>query len=322
MGRDNVSKSASTALSREPLQVGRVLVFERPAELVDISERIYRQVFAIGLWVAVGFGVVGALAALLQPGGSRLVGVVVSLVYTGATALAAAHAPSAYCGLRCRPWLLVGAGTALGVGAFITGSHNDELFLPMIAVVGVAGVATSRCVVAVSALVAAVGLGAPQLVQGHDNLGGALVVIVPPLMYWLIVDRITGFALRLHQSLSKPVVVGTWTSRDQSPANGHAVGAEEPGRNESTARAPQLALPAPRVIRVNGIRLTSRQLQVTLLACEGLKYAEIGRCLEIGPQMVLRHLRSAEKRTGSSGTPQLVAWARECRLTPGPSSAT
>jgi DNA-binding CsgD family transcriptional regulator len=317
VGRDDVSTSESIGSDLAPRRTGHALVFERPAELVDVSERIYRQVFAIGLWVAAGFGAVGALAALLQPAGSRLVGVLVSLVYMAATAAVAARAPSAYRGLRRRPWLLMSAGVALGLGALLTGSHNDELFLPMIAIIGVAGVAASRSVVTASALVAAVGLGAPQLMHGHDNLGGALVVIVPPLMYWLIVDRIAGFALRLHQHLRKPVVVGAWTSRSQSPVQ---TASAEPAQDESGNREPQRALPAPQVIRINGIRLTSRQLQVIMLACEGLRHDEIGACLDdITPQTVLRHLRKAEARTGSASTPQLVAWAREVGLAPHPS---
>ena len=54
-----------------------LVMFERAAELVDISERIYRRVFAAGLWVAVGCSAFGVLASLLQPPGSQLRGVIV-----------------------------------------------------------------------------------------------------------------------------------------------------------------------------------------------------------------------------------------------------
>jgi len=61
------------------------------------------------------------------------------------------------------------------------------------------------------------------------------------------------------------------------------------------------ALPGPGVVSVDGVRLTSRQLQVILLACEGLKHAEMGECLGIGTPMVRRHLHEAERRMVTRG---------------------
>src|SRR4051812_8203257 len=44
----------------------RGAVFQRPAELVDIAERIFQQVFAVGLWVATGLSAFASLSSLLQ----------------------------------------------------------------------------------------------------------------------------------------------------------------------------------------------------------------------------------------------------------------
>jgi DNA-binding CsgD family transcriptional regulator len=76
------------------------------------------------------------------------------------------------------------------------------------------------------------------------------------------------------------------------------------------------ALPQPRVIAVDGIALTSRQLQVVMLVCEGLRHAEIAASLGIRPQQVRRHLAQARRRTASQSTPQLVAWAHRSGLAP------
>lgn len=64
------------------------------------------------------------------------------------------------------------------------------------------------------------------------------------------------------------------------------------------------------------MRLTSRQLQVILLACEGLKHAEIGECLGIGTPMVRRHLKKARQRVNVATDAELVAWAKRCDIVP------
>jgi DNA-binding CsgD family transcriptional regulator len=234
------------------------------------------------------------------------------------TGVAASRSALAYRGLRRHPWGLLIPGTILGLGAFVVGPHNAQLFLATIVMIGVTGVAVPRQVVVVAGIVAAVGLAAPQLLHGQDNLGGALVVVVPPLMYWLIIERIASFALRLHQSLLSAAPDASHSeSRRSEPPDNFGRPADAGAEDRPVAR-PQAGLPEPRVIRVNGIHLTSRQLQVTLLACEGLRHREIAACLDIGPQQVLRHLRKAEQRTRSASTPQLVAWAQSAGLAPAP----
>lgn len=124
-----------------------------------------------------------------------------------------------YAVLRRRPWALLIAGVFLGAGAWFVGKHNFQLFVPIVATLAVPGIATPRRVVTAAGLIAAVGLAAPQLTSGHGNFGGPIAVIVPPLLFWLIVDRIAGFALRLHQ----PVPPGITTTVDTTALNYRAV---------------------------------------------------------------------------------------------------
>jgi DNA-binding CsgD family transcriptional regulator len=54
-------------------------------------------------------------------------------------------------------------------------------------------------------------------------------------------------------------------------------------------------------------RLTPRQLQAALLACDGLKQPEIAIALGISPSQVARLLSQARKRMGAATTGHLVA---------------
>lgn len=282
---------------------GKAPVLQRPAELVDVSERIYRQVFAVGLWAAAGLSVFAAVSSLLQPtAGSQLRGFVVCGIYATSCAVVARQPAGLYAALRRQPWLLLLAGVFLGAGAWFVGEHNFQLFVPIIAVVGVAGIAAPRLVVVAAALIAGVGLALPQLTSSHGNFGGPIAVLIPPLLFWLIVDRIAGFALRLHQRLT--------------PLTADQPGAAAPPATSTPEETELHTLPAPRVMTVDGMRLTSRQLQAILLACEGLRYGEIAACLQIGTAQVGRHLKNARERVGVSSDAELTAWAKRSGLIP------
>jgi DNA-binding CsgD family transcriptional regulator len=286
--------------------------FHRPAELVDASERLYRQAFHVGLWVAVAFTGLALVASLLVPAGSRAAALSVSGAILAGVVPAAAGAGSVYGCLRRRSWMLVVVGAILGGGALTVGRYNSQLFLPMTTIIGVAGLATPRYVVLVAGLIAGTGLGAPQFIQGPTgDLVAAVAVPVPPVMFWLVIERIAGFALRLNQTLEKAPGPAVESADNDGPDDGSRVSQRARGH----ADGPR-GLPEPEIIDVAGIRLTSRQLQVVLLKCEGLKDGEIAACLRIGPQQVRRHVRGAERRTGSNSTPQLVAWALQAGLAP------
>jgi DNA-binding CsgD family transcriptional regulator len=299
---------SATALAPAPTDA---LTFERPAELVEISERLYHGMFAVGLWAAVGCTAFAIVDSMLQPAGNRLPGVLACLLCLGAVSLAA-HAPAPlYHRLRRTPSLLLVPGGLLGLAALIVGPDNLALLVPSAAIIGVIGIAAPLRTVLAAAALAAGGLAASRLVAGHDGYAGALVVVVLPVMFWLIVDRIAGFALRLQQSLDAtsgqpPVPVGAVAFAD----------AESTPVSTPPRRRKPRALSAPRYSTIDGVRLSSRQLQVVLLACEGLRHKEIGACLGIGAAQVRRHLENARARTGSASTPQLVAWAQRSGLVP------
>ena len=286
------------------------------AELVDVAEQVYRQVFAVGLWVVAALSTFSACASLLQPTGqSRLVGLVVCGTVAVTAAVTARRPAELYTALSRRPSLLLAAGLCLGLGAWQVGIYNLQLFVPIIAVVGVAGIPTSPRIIAASALIAGAGLGAPQVIDGAGNLGAALVVIVPPLLFWLIVDRIAGFALRLHQSLRS-----LGTAIEANAGTGAADAETSPsGNRRQISRRWQRLLPAPRTkeIDVHGARLTTRQLQVVMLLCEGLTQREAARCLEISAAQVGRHLAKARAQVGVATNAQLVAWALRVGVVPG-----
>jgi DNA-binding CsgD family transcriptional regulator len=258
----------------------------------------------------------GLLSALLQRTGASAAGVAVCAVAVTAMVVAAAHAPALYRLLRRRPWGLLVPALCLAAGTPLAGPHN-QLFVPIVGVVGVLGIATTFPVVVAAGSIAAAGLGAAQLI-GTGRPPGAvlavLAVIVPPVMFWLIVERIAGFALRLHRSLERAVSAQPPLpdASDSDPAPSPRAAPPPAAHAEPERRA----LPQPRVLAVDGIALTSRQLQVVMLICEGLRHAEIAACLGIRPQQVHRHLAQARRRTASQSTPQLVAWARRSGLVP------
>ena len=289
----------------------RGAVFQRPAELVDISERIFQQVFAVGLWVATGLSAFASLSSLLQPtASSQLRGFAVCAGYATVCAAAAWRPAGVYFALRRQPWWLLVAAFSLGLGGWFVGEDNFPLYLPIIAVLGVAGIATPRHVLIVASGIAGAGLAAPHLIGGDGNLGGPIAVLIPPLLFWLIVDRIASFALRLHQSLGPTDERGA--DRWSSPPDPDTVRREARPRDDRE----RLGLPAPRVIEVDGVRFTARQLQALLLCAEGLTNREIGICLEIGATQVGRHLNQARKRAGATTNAELVAWGIAGGLVP------
>lgn len=295
----------------ERLRAGGTPVFQRPAELVDVSERFYRRVFAVGLWVAAALCAFAAVSSLLQPtAGSQLRGLAVCGFFTVGCCAAARRPAAVYLALRRRPGLLLVVGLLLGTGAWYVGQHNFQLFLPIIAVIGVPGIATPRRVVVAAGLLAGLGLGAPQVLDGDGNLGGPIALLVPPLLFWLIVNRIAVFALRLHQTLST-VHAAPAAASSGRPFPASATASPPP----SDPPEPQ-GLPLPQAIEVDGIRLTARQLQVILLCAEGLKHDEIAACLQIGAVQVGRHLKAACRRVNVATNAELVAWAQGCKLIP------
>lgn len=94
------------------------------------------------------------------------------------------------------------------------------------------------------------------------------------------------------------------TSDTRSVTSGQAEPSNAPTPYDSSAR------------RQAAFRLTARQLEVILLARDGLHQPEIAGCLGISPRQVERHLEQARRRTGALTTAHLVAMLVSERLTP------
>lgn len=290
----------------------RTPVFERPAELVDIAERAYREILSVGMWIAVVLCVLGALASLLySDAGSQMRGSLVCGAYAVACVAAAKRPHLVYSALRTQPRWLVGVGLALGLGAWYAGPENYQLYLPIVAVIGVPGIVVTLGVVAVSGAVAAAGLAAPHLISGEGHLAGPMGVLVPPLVFWFIVDRIAAFTLQLHESLTSV------HSHAFAPSVRHGSTYTPRSSGQAPRRKRPRLLPQPPYSRVGDVMLTARQLQVILLLCEGLNHREVGCCLEIGAVQVGRHIKNACHRVGAATEAELAAWAWRRGLVPG-----
>jgi len=80
---------------------------------------------------------------------------------------------------------------------------------------------------------------------------------------------------------------------------------------------PRVAAPAGRErLRARTSLLTSRQLEVALLARDGLLEGEIAACLGISVRQVERLLHDARERSGAATTSELVALLVTGRLAP------
>lgn len=308
---------ASTELTTAHLAPGGSAgaLIRRPAELVELSELVYRGIFSAGLVVAsIGTGY-AAILATLQPAGHRLISILVCSLLLIAEFVAWRRRVDAYGALRRRPWLMLIPGLVVGAAAFVTGSHNEQAFYVLVLLIGPLGVASSLRAVGAAALVAGVGLAAPHALDGSWTIGMAVAAAVCPPLFWLIVEQLARFMLRLHRTMrvdhdppAAPLRVRNLA--DDGPPAWSASADREPPDNEPEGLAmPDLAQAARDT-------LSSRQLQVMLLVAEGLQNVEIARCLDIGAAQVGRHLSNARRKAGVATDAELMAWAKRHGIVP------
>jgi DNA-binding CsgD family transcriptional regulator len=188
--------------------------------------------------------------------------------------------------------------------------------LPLLWVVALVG---STPLTLAGACLAATAFVAGTLLRGHslvhdgdaDTLAAAVGLPVNAMVGRFAAERFARFVLRLHQL--EHVVV------DPSPA------IRVPNFAPSTRVRRQLPTPrravrpeCPRGRRYAGLRLTARQLEVVLLASDGLRHGEIAVCLGISVRQVERLLGDARTRAHAQTTSQLVAMLVALRLAPEP----
>jgi DNA-binding CsgD family transcriptional regulator len=173
---------------------------------------------------------------------------------------------------------------------------------------GVLGAAVPLRVVATASAVAAAGMAVPHISDGSWTIGVAVAAGLLPPLFWLILEQVAGFMLRLHRSHESslrhpPKRVWVWVDWRPAAHTAAARDSADPLEEEATAvGANTAAVP-------HGVELTARQLEVLLLCAEGLKHEEIGDCLQIGAVQVGRHLGRARQRAEVATNAELVAWA-------------
>jgi len=290
-------------------------LIRRPADLVELAELTYRGIFSAGLAVACIATVYAAGLALLQPPGHQATGFAVAALLVLAEGAALWQRVRLYWLLRSRPVLLLVAGVLIGAGSWAMGSRNQQMFFPLAMLIGSLGVAVSLRLVTVTSLLAAAGIAAPHVVNGNWMIGNALGAGVLPPLFWLIVEQLARFMLRLNRALESDRVrpparirVRAWVHRQPDASKAAAKEEQRRGGGSDTA--------AIATGEIDPDALTSRQREVVLLVAEGLQNVEIGRCLGIGAAQVGRHLGNARKRIDVASDAELMAWAKRHRIVP------
>lgn len=294
-------------------------LIRRPAELVELAELVYRGVFSAGLLVASILTLYATALGALQPRQHRVVGIAVCALLLVGQLVATHQRRRLYPLLRRQAWLVLLPASAIGIGAWTAGAHNQQLFFVLAVLLSVLGAAVPLRWLGAASLVAAAGLAAPHITNGSWTIGVAVAAGILPPLFWLVIDQLVRFMLRLHQKLDqpshrRPKRVRAWVERQWHAYPMPPASETEPQADE----APEVN--HAEVPQARDVDLTARQLEVLLLCAEGLSNGEIGRCLEIGAVQVGRHLGNACDRAEVATNAELVAWAIDRDLIP-PSEA-
>lgn len=300
----------------------------RPAELVELSERVYRDVFRAGLWVAIGTAgySLGLVAVQVGEIDRTLAAGICVAIALGLLAAARQHR-QLYERLRRRPaWGIAVAGT-LAAAHVAVGSGSEILFAPTLIVLGCLGAAVSQRLIFAAALLVAIAQASvvPTYdLSSHDArsvLSAAAAILFAPLLFCALVDRLARFMLDLHRATTTAAGAGPAPIQDSQPSRGAFRRLYGLGRsNGPRALLPGGAVKQPPPDTFARAIVTARQRQVIALASAGQRHSEIAECLAISTGQVTRHLTLARARVGVDTTEQLVAWAIGAGLIPASES--
>jgi DNA-binding CsgD family transcriptional regulator len=148
-------------------------------------------------------------------------------------------------------------------------------------------------------------------------LAGTVGLIAYTIVGASIADTLGRFVLTLHrleQEVTSPSshaprpVTNLASPAQPSPPTDTTHTSHAPARaSRETGPQPPGAQPRHPHDASHASRLTPRQLEAALLACDGLKQSEIAIVLGISPRQVERLLSQARERAGAATTAQLVA---------------
>jgi DNA-binding CsgD family transcriptional regulator len=292
-----------------PLEAADTRPMVRSApELVELAERLYMNVWGLGLRVAlIGIGTSAVSVALR---GALVHQVRAGLVVgcTFAAMLGAARWHSAlYHRLRRSPVETLLFGAAGGAAQWWIGKGSDAVYVAIIVPLGLLGLACGWRWLLPAAFLAAVG----QLVGAgphSDTITVGTVAaseVILPLSFVAVADRLATFILRLNQSLEvgrpPPRRVRAVVDTDRVPVS-------EP--EERHAQVDRGAGRPP------GVKFTPRQLQATLLASQGLRHLEIAACMGVSVRQAARLLSQARSRNACATTGELIAVAIAAGIVP------
>jgi len=248
----------------------------RAGELVELSERVYREVFRVGLWVATATAVYALALVGVQVGQiDRLLAAGVCIAIAAGLVMAASLHGPVYELLRRRPVWALAVAAVLAAAHLMIGPGSQVLFPATLVVIGLLGAPMSMRWVFAAALLVAAAQASPVLTHDladHDQrsliAAGAADLFVP-LLFSALIERLARFMLDLHRAIT--------TAASERPA---ARGARRWARRP--ARRPLALEP--------GVAISTGQ--------------------------VTRHLAHARRRVGVDTTEQLVAWAIDNGLIP------
>jgi DNA-binding CsgD family transcriptional regulator len=283
--------------------------------MVHLVEELHVRLFALTLVLLGASGAVSVLLAQTDP--REHVGVLAVL-------FAALAILSSVLGLaRRRPlyrWLRHNRAHQLApalIAATIVladGPYSPSWWIALALLFTVAAVSDTRFTLA-GAILTALAYTAGTLLRGASLLPGGdgeyLTVIggliVNPLIALAVAETFARFVLRLHrlqQDIAEDRLPPLHVTAVTAPTQAGEPPAEQP------AARPRRRLALPRGTST----LTARQLEVVLLARDGLRQAEIAACLGISARQVERHLEQARRRAKAATTSQLVAMLVSGRL--------
>jgi DNA-binding CsgD family transcriptional regulator len=299
-------------------------LIQRGAQLVHLCEQLHLRLFTLAL---VLLGATGVLSIPLAHANPREHAGALTIVLCVLALLAAA------CGLVRRRqlylWLrrdqahqltpgLVAAAIVLADGPYSPCWWVALALALMVATLSTTGPTLIAGVLTASAYAAGTLLRGGSLLPGGDGeyltvLGG---LIVNPLIARAVIETFARFVLRLHRLEQEAVSATPQPIRVVAAVTAsHAVESPAP-EDERRQREHTRAATRPSPRRSDASLLTARQLEVALLARDGLRQAEIAACLAISPRQVERHLEQARQRVKAATTAQLVAMLVDGRLAP------
>jgi len=278
------------------------------ADLVHLTEELHVRLLAVTLTM---LGVAGVITVPLAQTDAREHVSLATTVFVTLAIIASVsgikHRRAAYRWLRATRSHQLAPAVVGCMVVLLDGPYSPSWWIAEALLFVVAAVADLRTTMLASVSTAAAYLAGTLLhgasiLPGGDNeyLTVAVAITVNPLVARTIAEVFAKFTLRLHQ-----IELQTAEAR-QAPIRVQAI-ATPVADPRSARRDADTSKHRLRRSKRTASNLTARQLEVVLLARDGLRQAEIAAALAISPRQVERHFEQARERAGAATTAQLIA---------------